>query len=180
MTCLVNPLQKQPPQPQPPQPQHTTTTHKHNTQPQHTTTHHNTPQHTKTNNNPVRPRFLPYMDVSSCARSTPMHDAHNSWSDTGRVQGPTGRRCTKGGVSGPAEDLRPVSEVEAGVNFRPAGGGTGAGCRFTSQEATRHRNQASQGRCGHTFRPPRGSWYPIRVTWIRIGHPAINGLDEGV
>ena len=36
-------------------------------------------------------------------------------------RGPTGRRCTKGGVSGPAEDLRPVSEVEAGVNFRPAG-----------------------------------------------------------
>ena len=53
---------------------------------------------------------------------TPMHDAHNSWSDTGRVQGPTGRRCTKGGVSGPAEDLRPVAEVEAGVNFRLAGG----------------------------------------------------------
>ena len=55
---------------------------------------------------------------------TSMHalTAHNSWSDTGRVQGPTGRRCTKGGVSGPAEDLRPVSEVEAGVNFRPAGG----------------------------------------------------------
>ena len=25
-------------------------------------------------------------------------------------------------MSGPAEDLRPVSEVEAGVNFRPAGG----------------------------------------------------------
>ena len=44
-----------------------------------------------------------------------------SWSDTGRVTGPTGRRCTKGGVSGPAEDLRPVPEVEAGVNFRPAG-----------------------------------------------------------
>ena len=31
---------------------------------------------------------------------------------------------------------------------------TGAGCRFTSQEATRHRNQASQGGCGHTFPPP--------------------------
>ena len=60
--------------------------------------------------------------VVAHARSTPMHDAHNSWSDTGRVQGPTGRRCTKGGVSSPAEDLRPVSEVEAGVNFRPAGG----------------------------------------------------------
>ena len=50
-----------------------------------------------------------------------VHDACNSWSDTSRVQGPTGRRCTKGGVSGPAEDLRPVSEVEAGVNFRLAG-----------------------------------------------------------
>ena len=55
------------------------------------------------------------------ARSTPMHDAHNSWSDTGRVKGPTGRRCTKGGVSGPAEDLHHVPEVEAGINFRPAG-----------------------------------------------------------
>ena len=29
--------------------------------------------------------------------------------------------------------------MEAGVNFRPAGGVTGAGCRFTSQEATGHR-----------------------------------------
>ena len=56
------------------------------------------------------------------ARSTPMHVAHNSWSDTVRVQGPTGTRRVKGGGSGPAEDLRPVSEVEAGVNFRPAGG----------------------------------------------------------
>ena len=38
-------------------------------------------------------------------------------------EGPTGtRRSSKGGVSGPAEDLRPVAEVEAGVNFRPAGG----------------------------------------------------------
>ena len=31
-------------------------------------------------------------------------------------------RRVKGGVSDPAEDLRPVSEMEAGVNFRPAGG----------------------------------------------------------
>ena len=52
-----------------------------------------------------------------------LHGArHNSWSDTGRVQGPSGGLCSKGGVSGPAEDLRPVPEVEAGVNFRPAGG----------------------------------------------------------
>ena len=49
----------------------------------------------------------------------------NSWSDTGRVEGPTGRRSSKGGVSGPAEDLHPVPEVEAGVNFRPAGRGYG-------------------------------------------------------
>ena len=55
---------------------------------------------------------------------TSMHalNTHNSWSDTGRVQGPTGRRSAKCGISGPAEDLRLVSEVEAGVNFRPAGG----------------------------------------------------------
>ena len=112
------------------------------------------------------------------ARFTPMHDAHNSggtggllpvhrstscclgnsWSDTGRVTGPTGRRCTKGGVSGPAEDLRPVSEVEAGVNFRLAGeeygdrlqvhflgGKLGTGTR------------SKQGKCGHTFPPPGGS-----------------------
>ena len=37
-------------------------------------------------------------------------------------QGPTWRKGSKGGVSGPAEDLRSVSEVEGGVNFRPAGG----------------------------------------------------------
>ena len=36
-------------------------------------------------------------------------------------QGPTGRKRVEGGVSGPAEDLRPVSKVEAGVDFRPAG-----------------------------------------------------------
>ena len=56
------------------------------------------------------------------AHATTLHSAHNSWSDTVRVQGPTGTRRVKGGVYGPAEDLRPVSEVEAGVNFRPAGG----------------------------------------------------------
>ena len=60
--------------------------------------------------------------VVAHARSTPLHVAVSSWSDTGRVQGPTGRRSTKGGVSGPVEDLHPVSEVEAGVNCRPAGG----------------------------------------------------------
>ena len=59
--------------------------------------------------------FLPVQKSTSyCLR--------NSWSDTVRVQGPTGTKRVKGGVSGLAEDLRPVSEVEAGVNLRPAGG----------------------------------------------------------
>ena len=113
---------------------------------------------------------------------SPMHAAysHESWSDTVSLQGPRGRKRVKEEVFGPAEDLRPVSEVEAGVNFRLGRRCTEAGCRFTSQEATRHGYQARQGRCGHTFPPPGGSWYPIRVTCIRIGHQAINELDEGV
>ena len=76
--------------------------------------------------------------ASACATS--VHDsAFNSGSAGGLLpvckstsynlevcsQGPTWRKGTKGGVSGPAEDLRPVSEVEAGVNFRPAGGARG-------------------------------------------------------
>ena len=57
------------------------------------------------------------------AHASTLHDAcSNSWSDTVRVKGPTGTRRVKGGVSGPAEDMRPVSEVEAGVNVRQAGG----------------------------------------------------------
>ena len=73
--------------------------------------------------------------ASACATS--VHDsAFNSGSACGLLpvckstsynlevcsQGPRGRRSSKGGISGPAEDLRPVSEVEAGVNFRPASG----------------------------------------------------------
>ena len=105
---------------------------------------------------------------------------NNSWSDTVRVQGPTGTRRVKGGVSGPAEDLRPVSEVEVGVNFRPAGRVRGqvAGSLPRRQPGTETRRV--RGGCGHTFPPPGGSWYPIRVTWTRIGHQAIDGLDEGV
>ena len=52
-----------------------------------------------------------------------LHGAcYNSWSDTGSARDPKGGRGSKRGVSGPAEDLRRVSEVEAGVNFRPVGG----------------------------------------------------------
>ena len=106
------------------------------------------------------------------ARSTPLHGAHDSWSYTGRVKGPTGRRCTKGGVSGPAEDLRPISEVEAGVNFRPAGGVRGqvAGSLSGRQPGTGTR------RVREDVVTP--SWNPIRVTWTRIGHQGINGLTK--
>ena len=65
--------------------------------------------------------FSAVVGLGMHGHGTSVHDACNSWSDTGRSQGPTGRRRTKGGVSSPAEDLRPVSEVVAGVNFRPAG-----------------------------------------------------------
>ena len=61
------------------------------------------------------------------AHATTLHNAQNSWSDTGRVKGPTGRRCTKGGVSGPAEDLRPVSEVGDRGKFSAGRRCTGAG-----------------------------------------------------
>ena len=56
------------------------------------------------------------------------------------------------------------------VNFRPAGGARGqvAGSLPRRQPGTGTRQV--KGRCGHTFPPPGVSWYPIRVTWIRIGH----------
>ena len=93
---------------------------------------------------------------------------------------PRGEGGSKVGVSGPAEDLRPASEVEAGVNFRPASGVRGqvAGSLPGRQAGTGSRQV--KGTCGHTFPPPGGSWYPIRVTRIWIGHQAIDGLDEGV
>ena len=149
------------------------------------------------------PLVVRVADVVPARRTVSLvHDvyAHDSWSDTERnsrcsggclcahppvttwrwvVRVPTGTRRVKGGVPGPAEDLRPVSEVEAG-QFSAGRRCTGAGCRLTSQEATRHRFQAAKGRCGHTFPPPGGSWCPIRVTWTRVGHQAIDGLDEGV
>ena len=90
--------------------------------------------------------FSAVVGLGMHGNGTSVHDACNSWSDTGRSQGPTGRRRAKGGVSSPAEDLRPVSEVGAGVNFRPAGWVRGQVCRFTSWEATGHWYQAKQGK----------------------------------
>ena len=58
--------------------------------------------------------------VDAHADDSRMHGALNS----GYLcrKGPTGTRRVKGGASGLAEDLRPVSEVETGVNFWLAGG----------------------------------------------------------
>ena len=93
----------------------------------------------------------------------------NSWSDTVRVQGPTGTKRVKGGGSGPAEDLRPVSEVEAGGKFSAGRPCTEAGCRFTSREATRHRNQANQGGCGpHRAPTPPGPHQKQKLA--KFGH----------
>ena len=108
-----------------------------------------------------------------------LHGAQNSWSDTVRV----GSHGHKEGQRWGFQSGRRFASCHRGGGrgkFSASRRCTGAGCRFHSQEATRIRYQACQGRCGHTFPPPGGSWYAIRVTWIRIGHQAINGLDEGV
>ena len=87
----------------------------------------------------------------------------NSWSDTVRGQGPTGTRRVKGFISSPAEDLLPVSEVVAGVNFRPAGGvreqvagslpgrqpGTGPLCATTDAHGRRCDAAATSSSCPH-------------------------------
>ena len=72
---------------------------------------------------------------------SPLHS--NSWSDTVSSQCPRRRKRVKAGVSCPAEDLRPVTEVEAGVNFRPAGGVRGqvAGSLLMRQPGTGTRQQ---------------------------------------
>ena len=90
---------------------------------------------------------------------------HNSWSDTGSASGPNGRKRVKDGVSGPAEDLRPVSEVESGVNFRPANGVRGqvAGSLPRRQPGTGTR-QHSGGGVVISFHPTGGSCYPFCVT----------------
>ena len=72
--------------------------------------------------------------IDARAGDSPVHGALNS----GVLcrKGPTGTRRVKGGVSGPAEDLRPVAEVDRG-KFSAGRRCMGAGCRFTSQEATK-------------------------------------------
>ena len=87
-------------------------------------------------------------------------------------EGLTGRRSTKGGVSGPAEDLRPVREVEAGVNFRPAGRVRGqvAGSLPGRQPGTGTRTSK-----GSVVTP---SLHPEVPDSLFVS--PIDGLDEGV
>ena len=70
-------------------------------------------------------------------QSSTRHCMDKSWSDTVSLQGPRERKRGKEEVTGPAEDLRRVSEVES--KFSAGRRCTEAGCRFTSRKATRHR-----------------------------------------
>ena len=56
----------------------------------------------------------------------------------------------RGRVSGPAEDLRPVTEVEAGVKFSAGRQSAGAGCCAVSKVATRTRFQEVSWRSAAT------------------------------
>ena len=103
----------------------------------------------------------------------------NSCSDTVSSQGPRERRSSKVWVSGPAEELRPVAEVAAGVNFRPVGGALG------QVAGSLPRRQPGTGTRRHKEGAVTPSLHPEVldtrfVSRIRIGHQTINGLDEGV
>ena len=83
---------------------------------------------------------LPNSSHNSCLRLSTSACARASCS-AGACAGAAARVCpvsSSSAVSGRAEDLRPVSEVKAGVKFSAGRPGTGAGCRFTSREATRN------------------------------------------
>ena len=115
---------------------------------------------------------------------SPLHS--NSWSDTGRVKGPTGKRGTKGGVSGPAEDLHPVSEVEAGVNFRPAGSVRRQVVRSLPGRQPGTGTRKVMVRCGHTFPPEvpgtqfvspgRGLGIRQSMGWTKVCETARSGI----
>ena len=115
-----------------------------------------------------------------------MHGALNSFVLCRK--GPTGRRCTKGGASGPAEDLRPVSEVEAGVNFRPAGGVRGQVAGSTSQDSNQAQVPGDSGlvwtHLPSTRRflipqfvsPGRGLDIRLSMGWTKVCETARSGI----
>ena len=124
--------------------------------------------------------------VVAHARSTPMHGAHNSWSDTVRVQGPTGRRCTKGGLLPVrAEDLPPAYRLggRGKLSGRPAGvrGSRVKEFSFLESQQAQSLRPGRRQVCTHLSAGRQGPGRQVRrFTWIRIGHQAIHGLDEGV
>ena len=97
----------------------------------------------------------------------------------GGGKGPTRTRSTIDWVSGLAEDLRPVSEVETGVNSRPTSSVRGqvAGSLPRRQPGTGTRRVREGADTpflhpevpGIQFVSPGSDW-----------HQAIDGLDEGV
>ena len=60
-------------------------------------------------------------------------------------------------ISSLAEDLLPVSEVEAGVNVRPAGSVRWQVVGHLPRKAIRHRYQEVGWWCGDSVCPPGGS-----------------------
>ena len=114
----------------------------------------------------------------------------NSWSDTGRFHGPTGTRSVKGGVSGPAEDLRPVSEVEAEVKFsgRPAVYGGRLQVRFPEVcGTTRSRIWVRKGSARTRMLPEnldhlRVGWISrgtYETAWVAPGHDCLCSFEYG-
>ena len=101
----------------------------------------------------IRGRTIQLFLVASCRRRSPPVTA---WKGVGRPP------CRRGGSRGEFSASRRCTE---------------AGWWSLSRKATRHRYQEGKWRCGCTF---GGSRNHNRVTWTRIGHQAIDGLDEGV
>ena len=97
------------------------------------------------------------------------------------VRVPVGGRGSKRGFSGPAEDLRPVSEVECrGKIFGwPAVYGGRLQVHFPGGNQAQVPRQVRRGAVTPSLHPEVLDT-SIHVTWTWVGHQAINGLHEGV
>ena len=110
-----------------------------------------------------------------------------AWTTRGRTRvAHRGRKRVKGGVSGPAEDLRPVSEVEAGVNFQPAGQTRG---QVVVQSSGRQPGGTRWSRCSavtpfihlevpdtHFESPGRGLGIKQSMGWTKVCETARSGI----
>ena len=116
----------------------------------------------------IRGRTIQLFLVASCRRRSPPVTAGKG---VGRV--PPARGVPKVGFL----DRPPCRRGGSRGEFSASRRCTEAGWWSLSRKATRHRYQEGKWRCGCTF---GGSRNQFRVTWTRIGHQAIDGLDEGV